>query len=120
MGRQHGSSFSYGDVEPVRQSGRPSHQQQFGSMAQCTESRTWPSASKYYKFIIILQGKQQRIEQRVRMLEAGDVPVAPRCVYRQIRERILRLKVRLERREITAYQYAGSVAGSLKLGVVNN
>ena len=73
-----------------------------------------------YKFIIILQGKQQKFDQQLRLLEAGDAPIAPRRVYRELTERILRLKLRLERREITAYQYAGSVAGALKLGFVNN
>jgi len=69
-----------------------------------------------FRFIEIIQQEQQiRVEQQVRLLQAGQAPAQQRPKYRRVTERLLRLKTRLINNEITGYHYAGAVAGTLKM-----
>ena len=73
-----------------------------------------------YRLIEILQEKQEEVDHQVRLLQAGAAPPTQRAAYRQVTDRLIRLKTRLENNEIAVYHYAGAVAGALKQGLVRH
>ena len=71
-----------------------------------------------YKLIELLQTKQQEVEHKLRLLQSGGLNPPQKQKYRDVTDRLVRLKTRLQNREIAVYDYAGAVAGALKQGVI--
>ena len=66
-----------------------------------------------FRFIELLKEEQTRVENELRLLQAGGQVPAQRQKYRNVTLRLLRLKVRLESNQIDVYHYAGAVGGIL-------
>lgn len=73
-----------------------------------------------FKLIDTLKEKQHDVEHHLRLMQAGAPPPVQRNAYKQVTERLIRLKTRLEQQDISVYHYAGAVAGALKQSCVNN
>ena len=67
-----------------------------------------------FRFIELIKEEQAYSENQIRLLQAGGPIPRSRPKYRQVTERLVRLKDRLVAGEITAYHYCGAVGGILK------
>ena len=66
-----------------------------------------------FRAIELFKEQQAEMEETLRLLQASGRPPIQRRKYRLVTERLVRLKARLERGEVTAHHYAGAVGGIL-------
>ena len=66
-----------------------------------------------FRFIELLKEDQKLVEDDLRLLQSGGQVPVQRKKYRNITDRLVRLKELLESQEITVYHYAGAVGGVL-------
>ena len=66
-----------------------------------------------FRAIQLFKDRQWETEHHLRLLRAGGAPPAQRRKYTLATQRLVRLKQRLLDHDITPYQYAGAVGGTM-------